>query len=136
GFVNRYSGIRAVNLVEIDMVGLQAAQGSFALLDHVPAVVARGVGILIFHAPVHLRGQYYAISLPVALESLPYHLLAASAAVDVSGVEEVDSRVDGTVYDVQRSRFVRASSEHHASKAQLAYLGARASSASVVHRAP
>ena len=29
------------------MVGLQAAQGGFALLDHVPAVVAGGVGILV-----------------------------------------------------------------------------------------
>src|SRR3712207_5677859 len=127
GFVYRYARVRAVDLVEVDMIGLESPEGCFALLDYVSAVVAGGVGVLIVHAPVHLGGQHHAIPLAVAAERLPYHLLACTAAVDVGGVQKVYPRVEGPVYDFKRCRFVRASPEHHASKTQLTYLGARAS---------
>ena len=92
-------GLRAVDLVEVDVVGLQAAQAGFALLDDVAAAVAHVVGAFAHHA-VHLGGEDDVVALAVALERLAGDLLAAAAAVDVGGVEEVDAGVEGAVDDV------------------------------------
>src|SRR5919202_57049 len=104
------------------MVGLQAPKRGFALLDYVHAVVARGVGILVIHASVDLRCQHYPLPLPVTLEGFTDDFLACATAVHVGGVQEVDTRVDSSIYDVERRGFVSTTSKHHASKTQLTYL--------------
>src|SRR3712207_9594813 len=71
GLVYGYLGVRAVDLVEVDMVGLQALKRGFALLDYVSAVVTCGVGILVVHAPV--RSEERRVGKECRSRWSPYH---------------------------------------------------------------
>src|SRR5215204_868862 len=124
---------RAVDLVQINVIHLEAPQRSLALLDNVSPVVARGVWIFLIHRPVHLGREHDGVALAIPLQRLPYGLLAGASAVDVRRVEEVDTLVDGAVDDIRRVLFTRPSSEHHAPQADLADLHAGSSEVPVLH---
>ena len=79
------SGLRAVHLVEVDPVGLQAPQAVLHLADDPAARVAALVRV-VAHGAVHLGGEYDAVA--AALERLTDDLLglaAAAAAGEIRG---------------------------------------------------
>src|SRR5262249_33427641 len=82
--------IPGVDLVEVDVVGLEPAKARLHLLqdrESRQALLVRSVP----HAAAHLRREHHAVA--DALEGLAHDLLAATAAVDVGGVQKVDARV-------------------------------------------
>lgn len=97
-FLHRRIGIRTVQLIEIDVIGLQAAQ---AVLDRGEDVapgetsVVRPVTCL---AP-HFRRQHDIV--PATCQRLADDLLRAPPAVDVRRVDEVDPLVEGAMDDAQ-----------------------------------
>ena len=90
--VDRHGRLRAVDLVEVDIVGLQAAQRGLALGDDVAAIVAGGQDVVVVHAAVYLGRQHDPVALAVALERLADDLLAAATIVDVGRIQKVDPR--------------------------------------------
>jgi hypothetical protein len=64
-----------VDLVEVDVVGLQAAQARFALLDDVAAAVPQIVDA-VAHLAVDLCGQDDLVALAVPFQRLARHLFA------------------------------------------------------------
>ena len=88
-----------MELVEVDVVGLQAAQAGLALLDDVASAVASGIGILGVHLAVDLGREDNVVPLSVALQGFAGDFLAPAQRVDVGRVEEVDPGVEGAVDD-------------------------------------
>src|SRR5581483_9555391 len=66
---------------------------------------------------------------------LAHYLLALATAVHVGGVEEVDSRIEGTVNHSNRVVVVgiAARAEHHAAQAQWAHLETGAAKSAILH---
>ena len=122
-----------MDLVKVDVVGLEAAQGRLALFDDVAAVVALGVGVVVVHRAVHFGRQDDAAALPVALKRLAHGLLAAPAAVDVGRIQEVDPSLDGAVDDVEGFWFGGLAPKHHAAQALHADLHPRPPEIAVFH---
>ena len=90
-------GVRSVDLVQVDVVGLQAAQ---RVLDRGHDPAPRGallIGI-VAHRAAELRREDHAVAAP--LERLADDLLGV--AVGVGGVDEVDPRVQRFVDDADR----------------------------------
>ena len=116
----------AVELVEVDVVGLEAAEAGFALLDDVAAAVAAGVGVFRIHGAVHLGREDDLVATTVPLERLARDLLALAEGVDVGGVEEVDAGVEGAVDNRVRLFGLGTPAEHHAAEAEARDLHTRA----------
>ena len=85
------SSVEAVDLVEVDPVGAEAAQAGFALLDDPAARVAELVRA-VAHRAVHLGREHDLVA--AAFERLADDLLGLAARVDVGGVDEVDAGVE------------------------------------------
>jgi hypothetical protein len=49
---------RPVNVVHVDVVGLQPTQRRVAFVDHMATRATRRVGIVVVHARVELAGQH------------------------------------------------------------------------------
>ena len=129
------SGPRAVHLVEVDVVDLQAAQRVLDLADDPAARVARLVGVLVVHVAVELGGQEDVVAAALAgLQRLADDLLGLAAGVDVGGVDDVDAGVEGAVDDRDRLVVVGVAprAEHHRAEGQRADLDAGAAERSVV----
>ena len=47
-----------MDLVEVDIVGLQALEAGITLLDNVAAAAASRVNVIIIHAPMNFGGQH------------------------------------------------------------------------------
>ena len=133
GLVDRDVGLGAVDLVEVDPVGLEAAQRRFALLDDVAARVALHVRVFGVHHAVDLRGQDDVVAAAVALERLAGHLFAAADAVDIGGIDEVDALIERLVDDGVRVVGRGLAAEHHAAEAEAADLDAGAAEGSEFH---
>ncbi|SNY46838.1 hypothetical protein SAMN05421748_10815 [Paractinoplanes atraurantiacus] len=88
--------IEAVDLVEVDVVGAQAAQG---VLDrrHDPAAGGALPVRVVAHRPAELGGDHDAVA--AALQGLADDLLGFAVRVDVRRVDEVDAGVQGLVHD-------------------------------------
>jgi len=110
----------AVDLIEVDPVGPQAAQAVLDLLDDPAARVAELVGV-VAHGAVHLGGEDDVLA-PAAGERLADDLLRLAARVDVRGVDEVDPRVERAVDDPDRLVVVGIAplAEHHRAEAERA----------------
>ena len=84
-----------MHLVQLDVVGAEAAQAGFAAGDD---MVAGEPGIV--RPPAHrhpdLGGHQHPVT--AALENLAYDVLGQPAGVDVGGVDEVDSGLQAHVY--------------------------------------
>ena len=120
--VDRRVGAGAVDLVKVDVVGLQAAQAGFALFDDVAAAVAVRVGVIVVHHAVDLGRQHHLLALAVALEGLAGDFLAAPAAVDVGRIQEVDAGVERAVDDGIGVGGFCSAAEHHAAQAERTHL--------------
>ncbi len=113
-------GLGAVNLVEVDIVGLQAAQRGVALLDDVTAVIPGGEQVVIVHAPVNFGGQHDPVALAVALERLADNGLAGSPAVNIGRIQKVDTGFERAVDDGKRIFFGSRPAKVHTSQTQRA----------------
>ena len=83
-------GIELVHVVEVDVVGLQAAQAGLDGAPHVEAGEAALVGSVADRVG-DLGGQHPAVA--GLLEGAADHLLGAAVGVDVGRVDEVDAGV-------------------------------------------
>src|SRR3954471_18885248 len=93
-----YIGVRrrAVDLVEVDVVGAEPPQRVLDRVDDPASGAAALVGVLA-HRHEELRREHDVVT--AALEGLPDDLLGLAGRVDVGGVDEVDALVEGAVDD-------------------------------------
>ena len=111
-----------MDLVEVDPVGLQAAQAVLDGLDDPAARVAPVVRV-VAHLAVHLAGEHDPVAL-AAGEGLADDLLRLALRVHVGGVDEVDPRVERPVDDPDRLVVVGVAprAEHHRPEAHRSHL--------------
>ncbi|HEY5294483.1 MAG TPA: hypothetical protein VIJ70_03310 [Gaiellaceae bacterium] len=115
-----------MDLVEVDPVGLQAAQAVLDLLHDPAARVPAHVRISVVHRAVHLGREHDGVAAP--FEGLADDLLRLAARVDVGRVDEVDACVERAVDDRDRLVVVGVApgAEHHRAQAERADLDAGA----------
>jgi hypothetical protein len=94
--LDRRARVPPVDLVEVDVVGAQAAQAGVDLEHDGLARQPAPVGPLAHHA-VHLGGQHHFFTPGEVVQRPPDDLLAGAVGVDVGGVEEVDARFDAAL---------------------------------------
>ena len=136
-FFPRRAAIDVVHLVEIDVIGLQAAQAFFAGAADVIGGQEALVGPFA-HAPEDLGGDDDFLAPTAALrEPAPDDLLgdafAHFPAVDVGGVEEVDAQFQGAIHDGERIFFGGVRAEVHRAQTQRADFQAGAAQWDIVH---
>ena len=121
GLVDVGVRVRAVHLVQVDVVGLQPAQAVLDLADDPAARVAAHVGILA-HLAVRLGGQHHVV--PAAAQGLADDLLRLPRRVHVRGVDEVDAAVQRGVDDPDAVLVIGVApgAEHHRAEAVGAHL--------------
>jgi hypothetical protein len=132
GLVDVRIGVGAVDLIEVDPVGLQPAQAVLHLADQPAPGVAALVDVLA-HRAVRLGGQHHVVS--SALERLADDLLGLTGGVHVGGVHEVDSGVQRTVDDGGRIVVIGVSpgAEHHGAQTQRADFHSGGAERAVLH---
>ena len=94
GFFDWCDGVVAVNLVEIDVVGLQAPETG---IDSIHDVSARGANVVaaLAHTAIDLGGDDHVFASDVQIfQGLAEDFFAETFVINVGGVEEVDARVD------------------------------------------
>ena len=72
-----------MNLVEVDIVGLQPAQTSFALLDNMATAVAGRIRVAIRHRTMNFGCKHDLLALAITLERRASYLFTAPTAVDI-----------------------------------------------------
>ena len=123
--VDRGRPVVEVDLVEVDVVGLQPAQRGVDRPHHVLATVAL-VPLVRTAAPEALGGEDDVVAATaVALHPLADQFLGATdqldratERVDVGGVEERDAGFEGGVHDRERRLVVALEPERHRAEAQ------------------
>jgi AcrR family transcriptional regulator len=128
--------IEAVDLVEVDPVGLQPAQRVLDGLGDPAPRRAPVVGVRP-QRQADLRGQHDVVA-PAVDQRLADDLLRLARRVEVGGVEEVDPGVQRAVDDPDGVVVIGVAerAEHHRPEAQRGDGDAGASERSVVHGAP
>lgn len=123
-----------MELVEVDVVGLESPEAGFAAFDDVESAGSNGVR-LVGHSAVYLGCEKHVVTFSVALKRLANELFRCAFAVDVRGVEEVNSLAEGVVDDFACVFKVGLLSEHHAAQNEGADVHAGASEEFVFHGA-
>ena len=107
---------RVVGVVDVDVVGAQALQAVFAVLDNVLVAVGH-IHLVAVHlvpeaalAGIPVKGGLGGdhILVPLAGDGLAHHFLAVAQAVNGGGVDGVDPQVIGPVDGVDRDLVVRS----------------------------
>ena len=104
-----------MNVVEVDVVGVQPAQALFHRMHH---VLTRQVS-----ATRNRRGRLTAElgckdpAVAIRLHGAADDLLRTAAAVHISGVDEVHTGVARLCDDAMRSLLIRLVAEHHGAQA-------------------
>src|SRR2546421_3204810 len=132
--------VDVVHLVQIDVVGVEAAQAGLTRVPDVAGGEAPFVGP-VPHLSIHLAGQddflapAVALGKPAADDPLrvPCTAPVGPAAVAVGRVEEVDAVLEGTVHDHPTVLLRRLGTKVHGSQAQAANLQSRATQVRIVH---
>ena len=134
--LDRRVAVGPVQLVEVDVVGLQAAQ---RLVDGGEDVLARRSALVgvVAHRREAFGGEHDAVA-RLGLEPAPDDFLGGSDGVcadgvDIGGVDEVDAAVGGGGHDALRLRLFGLEAEGHGAEADFGDAEAGASHASVVH---
>ena len=99
GLVDGGDGVVAVDLVEVDVIGLQPLQ---AALNRVHDVPARGAAVIgpWPHVAEHLGGQHHILAGHAdVLQGLADPGLGLAERIDVGGVDEVDATLQGLADD-------------------------------------
>src|SRR4029453_17225178 len=128
--------VSAVDLVEVDPVGIEAPQALLDFFEDPAPRVATAVAALA-HLEVHLRGEYDVV--PVATKCLTDDLFGLTLGVHVGGVDEVDALVKGGVDDTGTVVMVGVTdrAEHHGAEAMDAHPNTGAAKNAITHgRAP
>src|SRR5580692_6490062 len=125
-------GVRPVDLVQVDVVGLQAAQRVLDL-GHDPAARVAALVRVGAHRAVHLGREHDVVA--ASLQRLADDLLRFAGGVPVGGVDEVDPGVEGLVDDAGRVFVVgiAAGPEHHRAERVGADLDAGPAEGAVLH---
>jgi len=128
-------GVRSVDLVEVDVVGLQAAQ---RVLDRGHDPAPRGASLIgiVTHRATQLGGKDDVAA--ASLERLPHDLFGLAVGVHVGGVDEVDPRVQCFVDDTDGVVVVGVADgpdgpEHHGTERIGTDLDAGAAEGAVLH---
>ena len=129
------AGLRPVDLVEVDPVGVEPAQALLALADDPSARVAARVRVFA-HRRVELGGEHDVVA-PAAGQRLADDAFGLTRRVDVGGIDEVDAGVEGGVDDRHAVVLVLVAPgpEHHRPEAQRADGHSGSSQRSVLHAA-
>ena len=127
------AGIGAVDLVQVDVVGVEPAEALLALADDPAARVALHVGVGA-HVAVDLGRQHDVVA--AALDRLGDDRLRLTGRVHVGGVDEVDPGVERGVHDVDRLVVVGVAprAEHHRPEAERADADPGPADHAVFHR--
>jgi hypothetical protein len=137
GLVDRCRLVVAVQLVQIDVVGLQAAQGRIHGREDVLAGVTPVEGCRAGRSEA-LCGHDEAVSFPVQppadnfLRHSPGAQIPAQG-VGIGSVEEVDTALGGTVEDGDRRFLIALQAERHRPQAQSGNLQAGPAESGVLH---
>jgi hypothetical protein len=110
-----------VDLVEVDPIGGQPPQRVLDLGDDPASRDASAIGVLA-HRAIDLRGQHDVVAAGGrGPNRLAEDLLGLAGRVDVSGVDEVDARVERAVDDADRVGVVGVAprAEHHRAETEL-----------------
>src|SRR5580704_17545175 len=94
GFFDRSFVIPAMGLVEVDVVGLQAAEALVEFMEDGFARETAAVGF-IAHDAVDLGGDDDGFAAGVGLEEVAQNDFAVAARIDIGCIEEVDAEVEG-----------------------------------------
>src|SRR6202165_3099706 len=132
GFLDVGSVVWAMDLVEVDPVGAEAAKAVLDL-DRDPATGVAAPVDVVAHAAVELGRQDDVI--PAPLEGSTDNLLRLAVAVDVGGIDKVDAGVEGGVDDPDAVIVVGVApgAEHHGTEAAGADTDAGPTQAYVFH---
>ena len=111
---------RAMHLIKIDVVRLQATQRILDLLHDPLPRTATMIGPVV-HRHEELRRQHDIVATP--LQGLTDDLLRHTAGIHVGGVDEVDPGIEGAVNDADGvgAVVVAPRPEHHRAQAQRAH---------------
>ncbi len=127
GGLQRRERVETVDLVEVQVVGLEPLQAAVHLVDDVSAAQPRLVDAG-RHAPAHLAGQHHLAAVhPQVLEGLAQQPFAGAHGIDVGGVEEVHAAFERAPHQGGRLRLLLAAdglpdalaAEGHGAEAQL-----------------
>ena len=97
GFEGFFDGgfvVPAMDLVEVDVVGLEAAEALVDFEEDRFAGEAAAVGV-VAHEAVDLGGEDDVFAFGVGLEEAADEFFAGAVGVDVGGVEEIDAEIEG-----------------------------------------
>ena len=130
GLLYRRGRVEAVDLVQIDVVGLQSPQAGLALAHDMAPGGATGVGTFT-HRPEHLGGQYDILAADVQiLQGLAHDALTGTTTVHVGGIDKVDARLQGRLHQLiglfllqlaDQPPHVVPAAEGHGAQAQFRY---------------
>ena len=104
-----------MELVEVDMVGLESPEAGFASFDDVESAGSDCVG-LVGHSTVDLGCEKYVLAFAITLKRLANEFFRRAFAVDIGCVEEVDSLAECVVDDFACVFEVGLLTEHHAAQ--------------------
>jgi hypothetical protein len=109
-------GCRPVDLVEVDVIGLQPAQRTLHGTGDPAARIALLVRI-VAHRSMHLGGQHHMLA--PALQRLADDLLGLAAAIPVGRIDEIDTGIQRLVDHPDPLVMIRISkpAEHHCTQA-------------------
>ena len=78
-----------MDLIQVDMIGLQTPQAVLARLDDIEARVAPGIRVGIVHFAVALGRQENTVALAAVFERNPGDGLRFAASVDIGGIDKI-----------------------------------------------
>ncbi len=121
-----------MDLVEIDVIGLEAAERALDGLDDPAPRIALLVRILA-HGAMHLGGEHDLVA--TAFQRLADDLLRLALAVSIGGVDEIDADIQRLVNDAGALVMIGVgdAAEHHRAEAVGADLDACAAQGAVMH---
>ena len=95
GLFDRRAPVEAVDLVQVDEVGVEPLQRGVARFDDVLARQPEAVARAVVRAAVALRRNHYVVTIHADLaQRSPQHFFRGAVGVNVRGVEEIDAGVD------------------------------------------
>jgi hypothetical protein len=104
-----------MELVKVDVIGLQAPQRVLAGFEDVVAAGARIVR-QIAHTPIDFGCQHHLIAQIAILQKFSDNALAFSLVIDIGGIEKINASLHGFLHDRERIGFTRRPPEVHRSQ--------------------
>jgi hypothetical protein len=122
GLVDGHRGLGTVDLIEVDVIGLQTAQTVFTGFHDVKASIAPGIRIRVVHLAVHFGREEDFVALTALFERDTCYRLAFAAPIDVGGIDKVTAPLQKAVDHSRRFALFRFPSEGHRAQTQHTHL--------------